>query len=51
MDEVYKSIDNIVHFSLLSNIDLNQSFNSFKLTIPNMLLNDKLKHLTESLTF
>jgi len=45
VDEAYKSLENIVNFSLLNNIDLNQNFNSLKLTIQNMLLNDKSKQL------
>jgi len=45
VDEAYKSLENIVNFSLLNNIDLNQNFNSLKLTIQNMLLNDRSKQL------
>lgn len=45
VNEAYKSVENIVNFSLLNNIDLNQNFNSLKLTIQNMLLNDKSKQL------
>jgi len=45
VDKAYKSVENIVNFSFLYNIDLNQNFNSLKLTIKNMLLNDKSKQL------
>jgi len=45
INKLYKSIKNIVNFPLLNKIDLNQNFNSLKLTVQNMLLNDKSQQL------